>query len=205
YRRYQELLGALVGAEWAEWVRFDLSVVRGLAYYTGIVFELHDARGQFRAICGGGRYDNLLGAIGGTELPALGFGMGDVVLTELLRDRGLLPDFFPAIDYWVTADGEGLLPHVARVAAALRSAGASVEYALRSQSMDKQRKAARAAGATRIVTVDRTFATTGQVRLQFADPSDAQAQGGAPYGHSLPLDGLVDELVKRRQLAGKEL
>ncbi len=72
-------------------MRIDLSIVRGLAYYTGMVFELFDANGEFRAICGGGRYDNLLGALGGVDLPALGFGMGDVVLTELLRDRGLLP------------------------------------------------------------------------------------------------------------------
>ena len=69
----------------------DLSIVRGLAYYTGIVFELFDATGEFRAICGGGRYDNLLAALGGVDLPALGFGMGDVVLGELLRARGLMP------------------------------------------------------------------------------------------------------------------
>src|SRR5579872_4547327 len=60
----------------------DLSIVRGLAYYTGIVFELFDAKGELRAICGGGRYDNLLQSLGGVDLPALGFGMGDVVLAE---------------------------------------------------------------------------------------------------------------------------
>ncbi len=74
----------------AEWIQFDLTIVRGLAYYTGIVFELFDAVGEFRAICGGGRYDNLLGALAGVDLPALGFGLGDVVLTELLRGKGLL-------------------------------------------------------------------------------------------------------------------
>src|SRR6266513_3100600 len=73
-----------------EWVDLDLSIVRGLAYYTGIVFELFDARNEFRAICGGGRYDTLLASLSGTDLPALGFGMGDVVLGELLRARGLL-------------------------------------------------------------------------------------------------------------------
>ena len=71
-----------------EWVELDLTIVRGLAYYTGIVFELFDAKGEFRAICGGGRYDKLLAALGGVDLPALGFGMGDVVLGELLRDAG---------------------------------------------------------------------------------------------------------------------
>ena len=74
-----------------EWVTIDLTIVRGLAYYTGIVFELFDAKGELRAICGGGRYDTLLQSLGGVDLPALGFGMGDVVLAELLRERGLLP------------------------------------------------------------------------------------------------------------------
>ena len=75
-----------------EWVQLDLSIVRGLAYYTGIVFELFDAKGELRAICGGGRYDTLLESLGGVSLPALGFGMGDVVLGELLRARGKMPD-----------------------------------------------------------------------------------------------------------------
>ena len=74
YQRYLEALG--VGA----YVRFDLSIVRGLAYYTGIVFELFDRSGEFRAVAGGGRYDTLLASLGGADLPALGFGMGDVVL-----------------------------------------------------------------------------------------------------------------------------
>ena len=71
-----------------DWVTLDLSIVRGLAYYTGIVFELFDAKGEFRAICGGGRYDTFSQSLGGVDLPALGFGMGDVVLGELLRARG---------------------------------------------------------------------------------------------------------------------
>src|SRR5918999_2325781 len=74
----------------AQWARLDLTVVRGLAYYTGIVFELFDAQGEFRAICGGGRYDDLLKSLGGVDLPALGFGMGDVVLTDLLEARHVL-------------------------------------------------------------------------------------------------------------------
>jgi histidyl-tRNA synthetase len=84
YFAYLEALNVL------DWVTIDLKIVRGLAYYTGIVFELFDAKGELRAICGGGRYDTLLQSLGGVDLPALGFGMGDVVLAELLRDRGLL-------------------------------------------------------------------------------------------------------------------
>ncbi|MDQ2889348.1 MAG: histidine--tRNA ligase [Gemmatimonadota bacterium] len=135
----------------AEWLSFDLSIVRGLAYYTGVVFELFDRSGEFRAICGGGRYDTLLDSVGGAGLPALGFGMGDVVLTELLRARNLMPAFGSAVDYWVTADEDVPAVRVMSEACRLRAEGFSVEYALRAQTASKQRKAASAAGARRIV------------------------------------------------------
>lgn len=137
----------------ATWLQFDLSIVRGLAYYTGIVFELFDRSKEFRAICGGGRYDNLLDAIGGAALPALGFGMGDVVLTELLRARKLLPATDPSVDYWLTADDDVLVTTVMSEAGRLRAAGFSVEYALRRQSASKQRKSAIAAGARNIIHI----------------------------------------------------
>jgi histidyl-tRNA synthetase len=147
-----------------EWVTIDLSIVRGLAYYTGIVFELFDAKGELRAICGGGRYDDLLGSMGGPDLPALGFGMGDVVLTELLRDRGLNVTVDTA-DFWVAGE-ENLSADVVRTAAALRRAGASVEYALRKQQPGKQRKAAQSAGVTYFLTLDDGFAQSGAIRVE---------------------------------------
>lgn len=173
-RRYLDHLAWLgVG----DWVTLDLSIVRGLAYYTGIVFELFDAKGELRAICGGGRYDALLGALGGVELPALGFGMGDVVLTELLRDRGLNVTV-DSPDFWIGASSDGGEPDVVRAAAALRRLGSSVEYALRKQQIGKQRKAAISAGATYFVTLEEGFATSGAIRLEelgdretAADPS----------------------------------
>ena len=137
----------------ADWLRFDLSIVRGLAYYTGVVFELFDRSGEFRAICGGGRYDNLLDAIGGAPLPALGFGMGDVVLGELLRARNLMPAGAVALDYWLTADDDVQLTAVMAEAQRLRAEGFSVEYALRRQTVAKQRKAAVAAGAAKILHI----------------------------------------------------
>jgi histidyl-tRNA synthetase len=151
-QRFFEYVDRLVSGG-AGWLRFDLSIVRGLAYYTGMVFELFDRSGEFRAICGGGRYDNLLGAVGGAELPAVGFGMGDVVLTELLRARHLLAGSEPSIDYWLTADDDVPLSRVMAEAERLRAQGFSVEYALRRQSASKQRKAAMAAGARNIVHI----------------------------------------------------
>jgi histidyl-tRNA synthetase len=81
----------LVAAGIVDWVDFDLSIVRGLAYYTGMVFEVHEAGGNERAIAGGGRYDNLVELFGGPSTPAVGFGMGDVVLSLVLQDKGLMP------------------------------------------------------------------------------------------------------------------
>jgi histidyl-tRNA synthetase len=166
FRRYLGYVDALVGE--SGWLQFDLSIVRGLAYYTGIVFELFDAQGKFRAVAGGGRYDNLLGAIGGQSLPALGFGMGDVVLSLLLADRGKLGSEGTGLDYWVAAQGgdAAALPAVMHVAARLRARGHRVEYALREQSASKQLKAAAAAGAR--------FA----VVLPPAQPSDATLAAG---------------------------
>jgi histidyl-tRNA synthetase len=136
-----------------DFVRFDLSIVRGLAYYTGIVFELFDARGELRAICGGGRYDNLLAQVGGVQLPALGFGMGDVVLKELLTDRGLLPETRQTIDYYVIPVTPGQRPEVLALVRRLRDGGASVDYAFRHQGVGKQFKNASALGARRTVII----------------------------------------------------
>lgn len=157
-RKFFEYVGTLV-PEGAAWLQFDLSIVRGLAYYTGIVFELFDRSGEFRAICGGGRYDNLLGALGGAALPALGFGMGDVVLTELLRSRKLLPVTEAAVDYWLTADEDVPLTKIMAEAAQLRAQGFSVEYALRHQTPSKQRKSAISAGAHSIIHLTKPAAT----------------------------------------------
>ncbi len=81
----------LTAAGIIDWIDFDLSIVRGLAYYTGMVFEVHEAGGKERAIAGGGRYDNLIELFGGPPTPAVGFGMGDVVLSLVLQDKGLMP------------------------------------------------------------------------------------------------------------------
>jgi histidyl-tRNA synthetase len=150
FRRYFKCLD---GLGILDWVTIDLKIVRGLAYYTGIVFELFDAKAELRAICGGGRYDNLLNSLGGVDLPALGFGMGDVVLAELLRDRGLLPTSSAGPQVWVAADSAEMDQDVRRAATALRRGGVRVEYALRDQQIMKQVKAAKSAGAEHVLTL----------------------------------------------------
>ncbi|MGH7502802.1 MAG: histidine--tRNA ligase [Longimicrobiales bacterium] len=144
---------ALADLGHAESIRFDLTIVRGLAYYTGIVFEIFDRAGELRAICGGGRYDRLLSAVSEADLPAVGFGMGDVVLTELLRDRGLLPDHAPGVDDYVIAVSESERSVQRRIATALRAGGRSVAYGLKPAGVAKQFKDANARGAARAIVI----------------------------------------------------
>jgi histidyl-tRNA synthetase len=152
--RMAQLMAQLEAMGLGAYVRFDLTIVRGLAYYTGIVFELFDTRGELRAICGGGRYDDLLKRVSGTDLPALGFGMGDVVLRELLADRGLLPETRHTTDYYLVAVTPEQRPQLLELAHRLRDAGHAVEYGFRHQkNLGKQFKAADAAGARRVVVL----------------------------------------------------
>ena len=155
-RECVEALGAMgLGA----FVDVDFRIVRGLAYYTGIVFELFDAGRSLRAICGGGRYDNLLKQVGGVDLPCVGFGMGDVVLGELLKARGKLPATAASLDYWVAYEDSSLLDEAQRVATRLRRAGHSAEYGFKHGQLGKQLDTARKAGAKAVVIVkpDRTL------------------------------------------------
>jgi len=130
-----------------EFVTIDLTIVRGLAYYTGIVFELFDAQKTLRAIAGGGRYDGLL------DQPALGFGMGDVVLGELLKERGVAPKASSELGAFLIAVGGDDLPTMLQLAHALRERGISVEYGLRHAGVRKQLELASARGAARAVIV----------------------------------------------------
>ena len=142
-----QAVDALKAMGLGEFVSIDMTIVRGLAYYTGIVFELFDAQKALRAIAGGGRYDGLL------ELPALGFGMGDVVLGELLKERGLAPKASIELGAFLIAVGGDDLPLVLQLAHAMRERGIAVEYGLRHSGVRKQLELAAARGAARAVIV----------------------------------------------------
>jgi histidyl-tRNA synthetase len=140
----QSILDNLAARGLRDFVKVDYHVIRGLAYYTGTVFEAFDAKGEFRAIAGGGRYDNLVKLISGgkVDLPALGFGMGDVVLLELLAARGLLPKFDANVDVFVLIEDEKFRPQSLKLVQDLRTAGFAVEYPLMPAKPDKQFKRA---------------------------------------------------------------
>jgi len=135
----------------SEWVEFDASVVRGLAYYTGSVFEAHDREGKFRAICGGGRYDNLLSTLGGKDLPATGFGFGDMVIMELLSEKGLIPELISGVDDIVLPLNQDLREIAVKVAASLRSSDRTVDLVLEDKKIKWAFKHAERTGARRLV------------------------------------------------------
>ncbi len=149
-----------------EYVQPDFHVVRGLAYYTGPVWEIFDRGRELRAVAGGGRYDRLIAAMGGPELPALGFGMGDVVLAELLCEKGLVPARPPRVDVYVVPVGEEMCAAARHVLALLRRAGVRADAPYGAVRVGKALKAADAAGARRAVLVGPDEWREGSVRVK---------------------------------------
>jgi len=146
-------LEACDGYGLSDWISIDRNIVRGLAYYTGLVFEIFDRDRSLRAVAGGGRYDHLIGKLGGPDLPAIGFGMGDVVIAELLKERGLVPAAPPRVEVLVVPLGDDMLGPARRVVRALRARGTSAEAPFSPLKVGKAFKAAEAAGALRVVFV----------------------------------------------------
>ncbi len=177
--RYFDQLGEMGLAEFAS---FDASIVRGLAYYTGIVFEIFDRKGELRAICGGGRYDHLLRQVSDADLPALGFGMGDVVLAELLAERDLLPPFAPRVDFHLVAIGDSERPLVRSLAGQLRAEGCSATYTLRTAGVGRQFKDADALGAERTIVIGPEEIAEGVAVVRHMESGEEKR---------LPLDGLA--------------
>jgi histidyl-tRNA synthetase len=160
------LFSALDSYGISEWVEFDASIVRGLAYYTGPVFEAHDRAGELRAICGGGRYDKLLSTLGGKDLPATGFGFGDMVIMELLAEKGLVPELTSGNDDVVISLSPELRNAAMSVASSLRSAGRAVDLVLEDKRLKWAFKHAERSGAQRLVMVMPDEWKAGKVRIK---------------------------------------
>jgi histidyl-tRNA synthetase len=149
-----------------QWCRFDMGIVRGLAYYTGMVFEVHDAVGQLRAICGGGRYDNLLSDFGGPAVTATGMGMGDCVLEILLREKGLLTDDslkVQSLDYFIACAGPEFVDDAVALMALIREAGYSCNYSYKTTALGKQMKQADLMNAAKCIIVGQELSQFGQL------------------------------------------
>ncbi|MBA3650687.1 MAG: histidine--tRNA ligase [Chthoniobacterales bacterium] len=154
--KLEQLVAQLAARGMADFVKVDLSIVRGLAYYTGVVFEVFDRAGKLRAIAGGGRYDNLIAQLsdGAVALPAVGFAMGDVVLGELIKETpavfARLADVVSrqsALDLYLIIAKEERRPDALRHLQQLRDAGLRVDYPLAPAKVGKQFQTAEAMGA----------------------------------------------------------
>jgi len=134
--------------------KFDISIVRGLAYYTGIVFEIYDRASELRAIGGGGRYDNLLKQFGGQAVTATGFGMGDCVLEILLAEKSLLnSDMRTPMDYYITYTDQQYQNKAIELCAKIRTAGSSANFSYKCISLGKQLKQAASQNAAKAIII----------------------------------------------------
>lgn len=144
---WKELLQQLVALGVGDFIEIDFQIVRGLAYYTGFVFEAFDVEQSSRALAGGGRYDGLIKKLGGPDTPATGFAMGDVTLRDLLEEKNLLPTYVQKPHVYCVIGGEDERVPALQDAGLLRQMNLSVEYPLKSVSMGKQFKQAGSVGA----------------------------------------------------------
>ena len=165
---WKQLMDSLEAAGAADFIQIDLGIVRGLAYYTGFVFEAFEASGEGRALAGGGRYDGLVKKLGGPDLPAVGFAMGDVTLADLLESRGLLKASSEGPDWIAIIGGPEERKAALADTAMLRAAGHRVEYPLRDQGFGKQFQVRRT--VRRALCPDLRGRRAGQRRRQAARP-----------------------------------
>jgi histidyl-tRNA synthetase len=141
-----------------DYCQFDPGIVRGLAYYTGIVYEIYDKRGELRAIGGGGRYDDLLKQFGGPAVPATGFGMGDCVLGLMLEEKGLLKPKPAELDYFVACvEPEQTQQDAVKVVAELRTKGFAADFSYKSISLSRQLKQASGRNAKKCIIIGDEF------------------------------------------------
>ena len=139
---------------YGDWCETDYRVVRGLAYYTGVVFEVHDRAGKLRAVAGGGRYDDLLKRLGGEDLPAVGFGMGDAVLAELLREKKIAMPQSIGAEIFIVAEAKEQAMAL-QITGQLRRSGFSVDFDPGAGKWGKQLEMAEAKGARWALLVGR--------------------------------------------------
>ncbi|MBN2037548.1 MAG: histidine--tRNA ligase [Chitinispirillaceae bacterium] len=162
----RELFVLLGEYGFADYVLFDISIVRGLAYYTGMVFELFDTHKEMRAIAGGGRYDRLVELYGGPSTPAVGFAAGDVVLADLLMEKGLLPHAPPRSSCYIVSLGDIGRHEIITLARDLRDNGVSCEFALKQSNVGKQMKAANSARAPYVLFAGGDEGRAGMVKIK---------------------------------------
>jgi histidyl-tRNA synthetase len=131
--------------------------VRGLAYYTGVVYEIYDKASELRAVGGGGRYDNLLRDFGGPDIPATGLAIGDCVLGILLEEKGLCKPEPSELDYFVAFVDEAYRQNAIKLTMKLRSAGLAANFSYKAAKLSRQLKEASDRNAPKCIIIGEEF------------------------------------------------
>ena len=145
------LMDMMDTAGYSDYLKFDISIVRGLSYYTGAVFEVNSPEKKHRAICGGGRYDSLLSAFGGETVPAVGFGFGDVVVLDVLKELGRFPELPKKLDYTIIPFANEQVGIALKIASELRMRGSAVDCNFSMKKMKKTMRQADESGAAKAI------------------------------------------------------
>jgi len=148
-----ELIKILQSYGLEKYVKVDFTIMRGLDYYTSTVFEVFDVEKEFRAICGGGRYDNLVKDFGGEELAGIGYGMGDVVLELFLKKKGLLPEYKKEAEFFIAIVNESQTGFAIKIAEKLRKSGKNVEVELMQRKIGKQLEYANKSKIAKLIVI----------------------------------------------------
>ena len=176
---WRKVLGGLAAMGLTKFIAVDLGVVRGLAYYTGFVFEAFDRKGELRALAGGGRYDDLVAKLGGPALPAVGFAIGDMTFALLLEQRGLMPAFIQAPDVYCVIGGEAARRAAFGDIHALRASGRRVDYPLKEVAFGKQFKLAADSGAKLALIYGDDEVAQGKVKIRdLSDRTEHEVKSG---------------------------
>jgi histidyl-tRNA synthetase len=172
-------------------IEFDIGIVRGLAYYTGTVFEVFDKKRTLRAIAGGGRYDKLVGLYGGPDTPAVGFAAGDVVLGELLKDKNSIPQQMPRSDVFIVSFDQTNPGYAIETATIIRKAGISCEFALKKTSIGKQMEQANSARCRSVVFVGGSEEQQGKVKIKHMQTGEEATIAKSNLLETLRLFGIA--------------
>ncbi len=164
--RMEELAEILENYGVLENVKLDMSIVRGLDYYTGLVFEVFDKKGELRAICGGGRYDELVELFGGEEVPAVGFAIGDAVIEELMRREDVWPKEKLMTDVYVLPVSKSVVEEATEIVRELRGEGLVVETDLKDRNVSAQLNYANYIGAEKVIIVGERDLDEGKVTVK---------------------------------------
>ncbi len=184
-RDLENLFSLLSAYGLKDYAAFDIGIVRGLAYYTGIVFEVFDKMRSMRAIAGGGRYDKLVGLYGGPDTPAVGFAAGDVVLGELYKAKFGPAPLIPRSEAYIVSFDQSRPEIAIETARLLRGAGISCEFSLKAVGVGKQMEQANAAQCRAVVFVGGSEFAEGKVKIKIMGTGEEK---------TVALDGLIEEI-----------